>query len=118
MRRVASSKLVTEACALTSCLSDLEWWMCASTAKRKLNNVCAHLAARETHLPPLDHQLRQAEDIQGACIVDSKSLYDVVRKAALQALSASDVLRSRKLCIRWQLHEWNISDPVTKLHGR
>eukprot|EP00971_Amphidinium_carterae_P166929 3308170-Amphidinium_carterae.1 len=134
MKRVASSTLMTEACALTSCLSELEWWIewwsSANDLQHKLNMSPQGMAAREIPTPPIDRRLRTADIVQGVCIVDSKSLYDIVnkavsagqcKKAALEALTASDTIQLRGLRLRWQPHEWNVSDPMsgpmTKLHG-
>eukprot|EP00971_Amphidinium_carterae_P316190 6285031-Amphidinium_carterae.1 len=128
--RVASSTLMTKTCALTSCLSELawwiEWWHNASHATYRSAATLAERSTREIQTLPIDHRLRNEEKIQGRCVVDSKSLYDVVRKtvaagqckkAALETSTAADTLRLRGLELRWQPHEWNVADPLTKLHG-
>eukprot|EP00971_Amphidinium_carterae_P352936 6492777-Amphidinium_carterae.1 len=130
MKRVASSTLMTEACALTACLSELEWWIewwsSANSPSYQPGTAVTDSRRREIHTPPIDRRLREETLVQGFCIVDSKSLYDVVRKAvsagqckkaALEALTASDTLQLRGLTVRWQPHEWNVADPLTKLHG-
>eukprot|EP00971_Amphidinium_carterae_P331685 6465419-Amphidinium_carterae.1 len=120
MKRVASSTLMTEACALTSFLSELVWWI---EWWYRANHATYRSGAT------LAERLRKEEvqgQLEGLFVVDSKSIYNVLRKivaagrckkAALEVLAAADTLRLRGLALRWQAHEWNVADLLTKLHG-
>eukprot|EP00971_Amphidinium_carterae_P320183 6364586-Amphidinium_carterae.1 len=115
MKKIGSSTLMTEACVLTSCLSDLEWWI----EWWKSANLAHYKSSARSQMLPIDHRLQEPGDIEGVCIVDTRSLSDYTvgkcKKAALEALIASDTLLWRKLTVRWQPHEWNLSDPLMRL---
>eukprot|EP00971_Amphidinium_carterae_P340218 6478433-Amphidinium_carterae.1 len=68
MKRVASSTLMTEACALTACLSELEWWLeWWHSANQPTYRACAALdnkTIREIHTSPIDRRLKKEEEIQ------------------------------------------------------
>eukprot|EP00971_Amphidinium_carterae_P032649 643214-Amphidinium_carterae.1 len=123
-RRVASSTLMAETASLVEGLSSLEWLI----AWRKWVEEGINPTSTTSHLGEIELQAieKSAEELKTPvlAVVDSKSLYDVIRgtnidgverRAGLESLLARDLLKSLSASVRWVPHECNPSDSMTKV---
>eukprot|EP00971_Amphidinium_carterae_P306349 6087951-Amphidinium_carterae.1 len=115
---------MAETAALVEGLSNLEWLI----AWRKWVETETRPTSNTSHLGEIELQAieKNSNDLQqqALAVVDSKSLYDVIRgtnidgverQAGLESLLARDLLKSLKATIRWIPHEHNPSDSMTKI---
>eukprot|EP00971_Amphidinium_carterae_P348134 6490338-Amphidinium_carterae.1 len=132
-RRVASSTLMAETASLVEGLSSLEWliaWRKSVEEGTNPTSTTSHLGEIELQailggieLQAIEKSTDELKTLVLA-VVDSKSLYDVIRgtnidgverRAGLESLLARDLLKSLSASVRWVPHECNPSDSMTKI---